>query len=112
MLKTWSCSPLGKEHVLPDVVQDAVKRMLRNRREEIEWRHRASDVHALCDAPVEHRTRKALQRHQRLDAFAIARPEERHKLLLQRHIKAVAPTAARPFLPPARLPVMAALVFG
>jgi hypothetical protein len=24
----------------------------------------------------------------------------------------VAPTAARPFLPPARLPVMAALVFG
>ena len=84
-----------KQDVLLDVVQDAVERVLSDGGEKIERRLGAGDVHSLCYAPVEYRTRRALQSHERLGPLAVAGLEQRDQFwrlawrhLLQRHVKA------------------------
>src|SRR5215831_3784342 len=61
----------GHQDVLLDVVQDAVERMLRNRRKEVERRLCAGNVHPLDHAPFKYGARQALPGHDSLGALAV-----------------------------------------
>src|SRR5262245_16605015 len=67
----------GQQDILLDVVQDSVERMLGNRHEEVEWRLGASDVHALRDAPIEHRAWQTLLGDKSFGGLAVASLEHR-----------------------------------
>src|SRR5262249_58243001 len=62
--------PFRQQDVLLDVVQNAVQRVLRDRRQKIEGYAGTGDVHSLRYAPVEHGVRRALLCHEWLSSLA------------------------------------------
>src|SRR5262249_2999048 len=87
--------PFRQQDVLLDVVQNAVQRVLRDRRQKIEGYAGTGDVHSLRYAPVEHGVRRALLCQEGLSSVGVAGLEQRYQLLrlarrhlLQRHMEA------------------------